>query len=421
MIKKVSVLVSMILVTLLPFSPAAAETQSPDTSILIFGDSGYHHDYLQPSNYYRRARTRQQHQGFYLDRWLRQGKKVSDFRFPEAVYVPAIDGYVDASGLYPVAAGMLAYCELRRCDYGMMLGDNIYEHGATLGRDYRDDNARFEAMLTQPFSPLRRNGEDFRIYTALGNHDWGTSREGAELQLKFLEDDPMFYMDGYFYTVKPEGGNGDVELFVIDSQILLHSNTYYRVRLDENKFESLTDRTLRRQDFINAANDAERNMIKWLEKKLKASDARWKLVIAHHPFWSSSGEKNSENRAMRDIVRDLVCQYADAYFAGHDHTLEITADDCSNVDGVDKDRPPLMHVVSGAVAKQRGIDSLYVAALDKQYPFRKSIFTAGHVFGFTHMELQGDEATVRMITVPMRGPAEMQEVFTHTFRRRSGE
>ena len=82
-----------------------AEDKSDPVSFLIFGDSGYHHDYLDPKNYYKRARTRQQHQAFYYLRWLQKDRSFEDFKAPLGVYVPAIDGYVDASGLYPVAFG----------------------------------------------------------------------------------------------------------------------------------------------------------------------------------------------------------------------------------------------------------------------------------------------------------------------------
>ena len=46
-------------------------------------------------------------------------------------------GYVPASGMMPVARAMRAYCQTTRCDAGMMLGDNIYPDGATLGADGR--------------------------------------------------------------------------------------------------------------------------------------------------------------------------------------------------------------------------------------------------------------------------------------------
>ena len=42
----------------------------------------------------------------------------------------------------------------------------------------------------------QRTGADFRIYAALGNHDWKTSRAGAMAQVRLPRTDAPFYMDG---------------------------------------------------------------------------------------------------------------------------------------------------------------------------------------------------------------------------------
>ena len=394
--------------------------EESEAAFLVFGDSGYHHGFANPNDYYWAARTRQDHQAAHMERWLRGGKPLSEFRFPEAVYVPEVGRFIDASGLYPVAAAMSALCESEQCDFAVMLGDNIYESGVTLGADGRDDDKRLHEMFTRPFSALGRGEESFRIYTALGNHDWGTSRAGAERQLRFHEDDSKFYMDGFFYSVAPESIGGDVELFVLDTTILLNSVDTYQVDLDDLAHETKSDRVREARAERGPANEPERRMLTWLEDSLKNSQASWKFIVAHHPFWSSSGEKLRENLALRELVRETACRYADGYFAGHDHTLEIIVDTCTDVAGIPTEMPPLLHLVSGAAAKARGIDRRYANAQEEQYPPRRNIHLVGQVFGFMHMAISGDVATVRTITVPTAGPADAEDAFSYQFERRSG-
>lgn len=48
--------------------------------------------------------------------------------------------------------------------------------------------------------------------------------------------------------------------------------------------------------------EAEKNQPQWLEEALQASTAKWKLVIAHHPIWSSAGSKFEQARALRKLI-----------------------------------------------------------------------------------------------------------------------
>ena len=72
------------------------------------------------------------------------------------------------TGLYTMAAMMRSYCEGQPCDFGVMLGDNIYPNGVA-GLDADDDQARFDEVFVRPFTPMLTVNPDFRIYPALGN------------------------------------------------------------------------------------------------------------------------------------------------------------------------------------------------------------------------------------------------------------
>ena len=415
----------LLIFSILPFFFAGVSSaendsaESPDVGFLIMGDTGYHLSYLSPDDYYRRAKTEQQSQANFFHRWVKGNRSFSEFKFPLFTYVPEIGGYVEASGLYPTVSGMSAFCETSPCHFGIMLGDNIYNSGATLGADYRDDNERFNAMFELPFAGLGRNEKDFRIYVTLGNHDWGTSREGALLQAEYHENHPRFYMDGFFYTVKPPVAKGEVEIFVVDSQILLNSEPVYRVEVDEQGFSQKTNNERERKPHHKPANPAEKNMVQWLERALKKSTAKWKFIIAHHPMWSFSSTKATDDAVMQKLLRPVACRYADAYFAGHEHTLGIVEDSCHSVKKMSKDMPPMLHVVSGAVAKLRPISGKYMAAQAVQYPQRKDIWVKSMEFGFAQMTVSGDDAMLKMLTVPYSGARGMETAFEYKVTRRS--
>jgi len=165
----------------------------------------------------------------------------------------------------PNAAAMKEFCRTEDCRFAVMLGDNIYPDGAD---GSSADAQRFEDTLIKPYSDLGGTDENFRIYPALGNHDWDTSRVGAFAQISFLETTRPFFMDGPFYSVRPEGGNNQVEIFVIDTQMILA----------EEKGQAAWEKKDRHKS-MNAypQNEEEKGQLIWLENALEASSAKWKI------------------------------------------------------------------------------------------------------------------------------------------------
>ena len=94
---------------------------------------------------------------------------------------------------------------------------------------------------------------------------------------------------------------------------------------------------------------------------------------------------------------------------------------------------PLLHVVSGAFSKSRLVHAGFKAYQDRTYPQLSSQFAVGkqpegsehaykQTWGFAHVTLQGDTATVRMIThiedEPV--PGEVTPVFECSFTKGVG-
>jgi tartrate-resistant acid phosphatase type 5 len=199
---------------------------SPVT-LLVFGDTGYHYDYLEKEDY-EVVVTEAQFLAKERQDWIEDKRPIEELDFPPMYKLPRNGSIIAASGQAPVATAMRSYCAKQGCDFATLLGDNIYPDGATAGADGIDDALRFRDLLTIPYGPLGDGRTDFRIYTVLGNHDWHTSREGALAQVRFMETSPPFYMKGLFYRIAPPAGRGAVEIFAIDTQVLLAGTTIYK-------------------------------------------------------------------------------------------------------------------------------------------------------------------------------------------------
>jgi hypothetical protein len=105
---------------------------------------------------------------------------------------------------------------------------------------------------------------------------------------------------------------------------------------------------------------------------------------------------------------------------GHDHTLEVHADDCRAEDESYRQGPPLIQVVSGAAGKQRPVHTPFMAWQDREYPQKSTYFVEGLVWGFAEMVLDGETATVHVVTTPDSGSGEPGLAFSREFERRSG-
>lgn len=144
----------------------------------------------------------------------------------------------------------------------LMLGDNIY------GSQKPDD---FRKKFEEPYKPLLDAGVKF--YAALGNHDDPNQRSYEP-----------FHMGGErYYTFQP---HKDVQFFALDSNYM------------------------------------DQAQLKWLEKELAASKAKWKIVFDHHPLYSS-GAKHGSDLELRKAIEPLFIKYhVSLALAGHDHFYE---------------------------------------------------------------------------------------------------
>ena len=391
----------------------------PIAEFLAFGDSGYHYDYLEIDD---QAGPKTMEAFVAEERldWYKDKRPPAEFEPPPAYRVPESGSYVAASGQAGVAGAMRRWCDGKpACDFAVMLGDNIYPDGATAGADGRDDAERFRKIFHEPYSPLAANGPGFRIYVALGNHDWRTSREGAMSQVRYHEETRPFYMEGLFYRVAPTGDPREIEVFVLDTHVMLSTYSILDDALDDEGREADSGKIDKTQPWALPRSEEEWRMAEWLEDSLAASPARWKIVMGHHPLWSSAGSKFQQARMMRRLILPSLCRHADMYLAGHEHTLELYTDGCKDVPEA-SGRPPLPQLVSGAAGKQRPLNTSFARHQLAAHPELTSLYAQGLTWGFSHVTLGADEATIRIVTIPDDGSDAPQLAFEHSFPRRSG-
>jgi tartrate-resistant acid phosphatase type 5 len=404
--------------TLVALAGCAAQPERP-IEFLAIGDHGYHYDYIDPEDLEEAPMT---WEGFVAQEraeWLEDRRPPAEFR-PQPGHRLESGHWIPASGLEPVAKAMRRFCTTdARCGFAVMLGDNIYPDGATVGLDGRDDAERFRKILHEPYADFTGLAPGFRIYAALGNHDWHTSREGAMAQVRYMEQSPLYHMDGIRYRVAPTGDARELEVFVIDTHVLLSGVPVLEDALAPDGSELHSDEVDPPSPWSMPQTDEERGMAAWLEKSLAESPARWKIVIGHHPLWSSAGSKFQQARALREIILPALCRHADLYLAGHEHTLEAQTDDCRAVPDA-AGRPPLGQVVSGAAAKQRPLNTAFARHQAGNNPQLTALFTEGLIWGFAHVTLEGDQARVRLVTTPDDGSGKPVLAFEHRFERRSG-
>jgi hypothetical protein len=205
-------------------------------------------------------------------------------------------------------------------------------------------------------------------------------------------------MPGLFYRTVPPGFEGEIELFVIDTEMLLASTTVHKNALDAQGNELRTGELETWDAHIRPQTAEERAMVEWLTRSLASSKARWRLVFGHHALWSGGGSKYEKARALRRLLLPALCRHADAYFAGDDHMLEVYTDDCRAVDG---SKPgPLPLLVSGAAAKYRPLHPGFMAQQARNNPEIRGLWSKGSTWGFMWVRLEGDRLELQVYSTP---------------------
>ena len=149
-------------------------------------------------------------------------------------------------------------------------------------------------------------------YVTLGNHDNGGN---VDAELEYAKTSQRWVQPGRYYSFnKKINGNTDALFVILDSSPFI----------EEYKKEDKDGHHIKGQN--------TEIQVKWCDSVLNASNAKWKFVIYHHPAYSASSKHGSSPEIQKIFVPMFEKYHVDACFSGHDHDLQHSHPDGSNVE-----------------------------------------------------------------------------------------
>jgi len=167
------------------------------------------------------------------------------------------------------AAAAAAAHSKRPFDLGITIGDNILSKGVLSPED-----ERWKANWEDRYALLR-----IPIFAITGNHDWGFADSPAA-EILYSHKGQGWRMPALYYTFTA----GPVQFFALCTPALSETQ------------------------------------LKWLDRELSASKARWKVVYGHYSIYSNAG--HSDTPGYDKILLPILRNRANAYMSGHDHVMQ---------------------------------------------------------------------------------------------------
>jgi tartrate-resistant acid phosphatase type 5 len=186
-------------------------------------------------------------------------------------------------------------------------GDNFYCCGVASTDDYQ--------WISSFENVFRSHSLQIPWYVALGNHDY---QGNVQAQVDYSKKNQRWKMPNRYFTYVLS----DVRFVFIDTSPLI-SDYYKRGDIYPDLHQQ----------------DTARQLV-WLDSVLVNAKEKWKIVVGHHPIYSV-GDHGSEPDMKRLVEGKLEKHLVDAYFAGHDHSLQSLQAQGSS----------LYHLISGGGAE----------------------------------------------------------------------
>jgi acid phosphatase len=177
------------------------------------------------------------------------------------------------------------------------IGDNFYrehgKHGTPMGIKSATDpkwKRIFENVYTSGFFKKT-------WYVVAGNHDYN----GNELaEIEYGKTHSRWHFPSLYYKFSQNSGGVSADFFMLDTTPLYYS-----------------DGELKKTFHYSKGKDTAQ--INWLEGALKASTAKWKIVMGHHQILTAKGG----SAYMRQKISPLLEKYkVSAYINGHIHNVQ---------------------------------------------------------------------------------------------------
>jgi len=165
-----------------------------------------------------------------------------------------------------VAAAVAAVHRRQPFSFGITLGDNIVPDGVTDPSD-----PRWKGGWEQIYGTL-----GFPFFAITGNHDWGFADSPAG-EILYSRQSKSWRMPALYYTFTA----GPAQFFALATHAMSHTQ------------------------------------LRWLERELQRSQARWKIVYGHHPIYSYG--MHGDTPELKRLLLPVLKGRAQIYLAGHDH------------------------------------------------------------------------------------------------------
>lgn len=138
-------------------------------------------------------------------------------------------------------------------------------------------------------------------YPSLGNHD---NRGSVAAEIAYSHLSPRWRLPARYYSHTEKIGRQAEALFV---------------HLDTSPFVKAYRR---KNSPYRVQNQDPAVQLRWLDSVLAESHARWKIVIGHHPIYSSAPMHGDTKELIADVLPVLEKHGVEIYLCGHDHVLE---------------------------------------------------------------------------------------------------
>ena len=170
-------------------------------------------------------------------------------------------------------------------------GDNFYSNGVSSVKD-KQWKTSFENIYT---------GKHLQClwYPVLGNHDY---RGTPQAEIDYTKTQSRWTMPARYYTLthKIDDNTSARFIFLDSNPLVIKNHGYY------------SDMAL--QDTVQ--------QLKWLDSVLVHAKEKWKIVVAHHPVYSSNPRHGNSERLIALLRPKLEKYGVQLYLSGHDHDLQ---------------------------------------------------------------------------------------------------
>lgn len=190
--------------------------------------------------------------------------------------------------------------KIKDLQFNILLGDNFYPNGVSSVNDSQWKN-KFALMFNQ----------EIPSFAILGNHDY---IQNPEAQILYTKYNNSWKMPFYYYDIIINIYKKSVHFIFIDTNLLAEDITFYLLKNTNASNESI-------KNYKKLIDKNKQQQKKWLEKTLKKSKSKWKIVCGHYPVYSNGPHKISTE--LQNYLIPLLEKYkVDFYISGHDHNLQ---------------------------------------------------------------------------------------------------